>query len=182
MSDQEEYLPFHAINEFMRDDYRITVITEVLSKLDAVDQEKRAYIGRLISKFVHVQGFRNSNMAPVGLKAKGSVTLFEHSPEYVALIIECWRSLHEELAKSVFAVLSEHNWENLPALDVDRCELSGFQIHWPKEDNFETLIKAAKEKNPELQESEDNISLMAVWLGNRLPYDLYIEDSKVEEK
>lgn len=182
MSEQEEYLPFHAINEFMRDDYRITVITEVLSKVDEFPPEKRSYIGKLISKFVLVQGFRNSNMAPVPKKAKASVTLFEHSPEYVGLIIEGWRSMHDELAKVVFEILSEHNWPNLPALDVDRSELPGFQVHWPREDSFETLIAAVKEKAPALQESDDNISLMSVWMGNRLPYDLYIEESKEKEK
>jgi hypothetical protein len=179
---QEEYLPFHAINEFMRDDYRIIVISEVLSQQDKISPEKRSLIGKIIAKYVTVQGFRNSNLAPAGRKAKASVALFERSPEYVALIVESWTSLHEELAKTVYEILSEHAWEKLPGIDVDRSTLPGFLIHWPKADTFDVLIKAVQEKKPELKESDDNISLMAVWLGNRLPYDLYAQETENEAK
>ncbi|MHC1740906.1 MAG: hypothetical protein AB9897_07325 [Anaerolineaceae bacterium] len=180
MPEKVEYLPFHAINEFMRDDYRLAVITEVLSNQDKIAAEKRAILGKLIAKFVIVQGFRNSNLAPVGRKAKSSTTLFEHSAEFVALIIDSWRELHLPLAGAVFAELSAREWENLQPLEGDRLQLPGFLIHWPIKDNFEVLIKAVKERAPELVESDDNISLMVVWLGNRLPYDLYAQDENGE--
>jgi hypothetical protein len=37
-------------------------------------------------------------------------------------------------------------------------------------------------KAPQLQESDDNVSLMAVWLGNRLPYDLYTQEAEEEKR
>jgi hypothetical protein len=177
-----EYLPFHAINEFMRDDYRLTVLNEVLSQQDKIAPEKKAIIGKMIAKYVTIQGFRNSNLAPTGRKAKSSVPLFERSADYSAVIIECWKNLHEELAKTVYEVLTEHNWEKLLPLEDDRSSQPGFLVHWPKADTFEVLIKAVQEKAPELKESEDNISLMAVWLGNRLPYDLYEQEVEPEKK
>jgi hypothetical protein len=130
---------------------------------------------------VTVQGFRNSNLAPTGRKAKASAVLFERSPEFVGLIVESWRDLHPVLASLMNTVLTEHEWDALLPLETDRSQLSGFRIHWPKQDTFDALIKAVQTKDPELQESDDNISLMAVWLGNRLPYDLFAEESAAEE-
>ena len=181
MPEKVEYLPFHAINEFMRDDYRLAVISEVLTNQDKLAAEKRSILGKIISRYVTVQGFRNGNLAPVGRKAKGTATLFERSPELVAVVVESWSRLHEELAKIVFEVLTEREWNDLQPLEFDRSQLPGFLIHWPKTDTFEELIKAVYEKGPELNESDDNISLMAVWIGNRLPYDLY-ESATEEEK
>ena len=183
MPEKVEYIPFHAINEFMRDDYRLMVLTEVLGSQDKLSPEQRNAIGKFITKFVSVQGFRNGNMAPVGRKAKASVPLFEGSPEFVGLIIESWRQLHKELENTMFAVLTDHEWENLPSLDLDRSKLPGFLIHWPKKDHFEDLIKAVHDHNSNLaEESDDNISLMAVWIGNRLPYDLFSEDSELKKE
>jgi len=179
MPEKEEFLPFHAINEFMRDDYRLTVLTEVLGASDRLTPEKRSAIGKMITRYVSVPGFRNGNLAPVGKKARASASLFERSSEFVALVVESWSHLHPELATTMFEVLSEHAWENLQPLEVDRSQLPGFSIHWPKQDNFAGLIKAAHEKNPALAgESEDNISLMAVWIGDRLPYDLFVEEGQ----
>jgi len=41
MPEKVEYLPFHAINEFMRDDYRLVVISEVLTNQEKIPAEKR---------------------------------------------------------------------------------------------------------------------------------------------
>jgi hypothetical protein len=181
MVEKEKFLPFMAINEFMRDDYRLSVISEVLSRINEISVEKRNEINKLVSKYVTVQGFRNSSLASVGRKAKASVTLFERSNDYCCAVIDSWMYLHPDLAQKVFQVLSEKNWENLQPLEFDRSKLPGFQIHWPKSDHFQTLIDAAKEKGISADESEDNISLMAVWIGNRLPYDLFEDEEKKEE-
>lgn len=182
MVEKEKYLPFAAINEFMRDDYRMAVITEVLGHLDKIPADQRNTINKSISRYVSVQGFRNSNLAPVGRKAKSSTELFMSSNDYCSAIVEGWFRLHPELAAVVFQVLSEKAWSNLQPLKLDRSKLPGFLIHWPKTDNFELLIKSVREKNPFEAESDDNVSLMAVWVGLRLPYDLFIEDTEEKEK
>ena len=43
-----QYLPFHAINEFMRDDFRLTILQEVLSNINKIDKEKTLRINRHI--------------------------------------------------------------------------------------------------------------------------------------
>jgi hypothetical protein len=182
MPEKEEFLPFHAINEFMRDDYRLVILNEVLGNQDQIPGDKKAGIGKLIARYVTVPGFRNSNLAPLGRKAKGSVSLFERSSDFVALIVESWRHLHEPLAKVIIEILTEREWASLLSIEMDRSKLPGFLIHWPKQDTFEILSKAVQEKDPQLQESDDNISLMAVWMGNRLPYDLFAEEEKEEKK
>lgn len=176
-NDQQKYLPFHAVNEFMRDDYRLTVLQEVLSDQSTITSEARSRIGRLISKGVQIPGFRNSNQAPVAIKVKHSTSLFERSPEFAASVIEAWSNLHGELKKDLAELLKSRGW-NIPVVDTDRSQLPGFQIDWNKADTFEVLIDEIKKKNPGTQESDDNISLMAVWVGNRLPYNLYDEEAK----
>jgi len=52
-------------------------------------------------------------------------------------------------------------------------------VNWPKGDTFDQFIKSITESNPELNESDDNISLMIVWVGNKLPYNLFDEAEPV---
>lgn len=181
MVEKEQFLSFAAINEFMRDDYRLSVITEVLSHLDKVPADQRNMINKLISKHVSIQGFRNSNLAPVGRKAKSSVDMYLASGPYCAAILEGWFRLHPELADAVYQVLKEKEWQNLQLLELDRSKLPGFQIHWPKSDTFDVLIKAVRAIKPFEDESDDNLSLMAVWVGVRLPYDLFVDDEGEKE-
>jgi hypothetical protein len=180
MAEKEKFLPFIAINEFMRDDYRISVISEVLNHIDKIPGDQRNVINQVIAQYVKVPGFRNSKLAPAGLKARSSTDLFTMSNEYVGAVIEGWYRLHPELASAVFEVLAEKKWDNLQPVELDRSKLPGFQIHWPKEDNFEVLINAVRAKKAFESESDDNVSLAAVWTGLRLPYDLFVDDS--EEK
>lgn len=177
--DTVKYLPFNAVNEFMRDDYRLAVLHEVMGHLDSVSGDKRKQITQFVSRYVKIPGFRNSNAAPAGLKAKNSPALFQQSADFTASILEAWSTLHPELRKTVWDVLKERGWEPEP-VEKDRSELPGFQIHWPKGDTFESFHTQIKEMVPDLKENEDDISLMVVWVGNRLPYDLFIEET--EEK
>lgn len=176
MSDEKkvQVLQFHAVNEFMREDYRLAVLQEVFSALDQCTTIQKQLILRMFSKNVTVPGFRNSGLAPLSIKIKNSPSLFERSHDFSATIMECWSNLHPELKSAMHALLSERGWMLQP-LEIDRSLLPGFQIDWPKTDNFENLIKAIHEAHPDLKESDDNISLMAVWVGNKLPYNLYTE-------
>lgn len=176
-NNEQKYLPFHAVNEFMRDDYRLTILQEVLNDQSNVKVEVRSRIGRMISKGVQIPGFRNSNQAPVAIKVKHSASLFERSPEFAASVMEAWSDLHAELKQDMGELLRSRGW-NIPALEADHSQLPGFQIDWNKAETFEILIDELKKKNPASMDSDDNISLMAVWIGNRLPYNLYDEGSK----
>ncbi len=167
-----QYLPFHAINEFMRDDFRVAVLHEVFLNLEKLDKENGQRINRLFAKGVQIPGFRNSGLAPAAVKIKHSVSLFEKSPEFVALIIESWSSLHQALREAVWQLLEDRNWKPLK-LEVNRSMLPGFLTDWPKGDTFEVLVKACREKYPQMSENDDDVSLMFVWIGNRLPYGVY---------
>ncbi len=175
-----QYLPFHAVNEFMRDDYRLVVLQEVFSSMEKCTNLQRQLITRLVSRGLQIPGFRNSSQAPVSMRIKHSASLFEKSSEFAATIMECWSNLHQELKKIIVPLLKERGWNPQP-LELDRSLLPGFMIDWPKTDTFEVLIKAVREAQPTLDESDDNICLMVVWMGNRLPYDLFVGE-KAEEK
>jgi len=179
MSDEKkiEYIPFNAVNEFMREDFRLLVLQEVFNKLELCTSMQRQLILRLFSKGVQISGFRNSGLAPLPIKIKNSTTLFERSAEFAGTIMECWSNLHGELKETMLPILSERGW-NPPPIALDRSRLPGFQIVWPKTDTFDSLIKSIHDSQPNLQESDDNISLMAVWVGNRLPYNLFVEVDK----
>ncbi len=175
-----QVLPFHAVNEFMREDYRLDVLQEVFSALDQCTPMQKQLILRMFSKNVTVPGFRNSGLAPLSIKIKNSPSLFERSHDFAANIMECWSNLHPELKSAMHTLLIEQGWV-LEPLEADRSLLPGFQIDWPKTDHFESLIKAIQAAHPELKESDDNISLMAVWVGNKFPYNLYSEDENKAE-
>jgi hypothetical protein len=183
MSDRPklEYLPFHAVNEFMRDDYRLQVLQEVFTALDRCTVMQRQLIMRLFAKGVQIPGFRNSSLAPIPIKIKNSASLFERSSEFSATIMECWSNLHPELKSAMLTLLTEKGWKP-QSITLDRSLLPGFQVDWPKTETFAILSKSIREAHPELNESDDNISLMAVWVGNRLPYDLFAEEEKTQEK
>jgi hypothetical protein len=182
MNDEKkiQVLPFHAVNEFMREDYRLDVLHEVFTGLEQCTPLQKQLITRMFAKNVNIPGFRNSGQAPLAIKIKNSPTLFERSHEFSATIMECWSNLHPELKLAMQTLLTERGW-TLQPLDDDRCLLPGFQIDWPKADNFESLINGIHETHPDMNESDDNISLMAVWVGNKLPYNLFSEDENKEE-
>ena len=55
-------------------------------------------------------------------------------------------------------------------VEADRTQLPGFIPSFPKEEDFEKLILAFKEKYPAIEASDDDISLMIVWVSGRLPF------------
>ena len=162
------FLPFHAINEFMLDEYRLEVITKVMTSLSGLPDRYNSTINRLSKKLVKVPGFRNSLRAPLQYKLKSLIAAFEKNPEFVATIISGWAELNHDLRERVFRLLNSRNWEILP-LDTDRTKLPGFITVWPIGENFDVLSRAFNDANPDSSASNDDISLMTVWISVRLP-------------
>ncbi|MEN6411116.1 MAG: hypothetical protein ABFD44_15535 [Anaerolineaceae bacterium] len=170
MSNNEvKMLPFHAINGFMRDDYRTSVIHHVLSNLSQLPDDIQAPVRTAIRKSVQVPGFRNSAQAPVSMKVKPSAALFEKDPRFAAIILSAWSELHSTLRTQVYDLLSERGWELIPA-EADRTRLPGFLITWKDGEDFDLINRAFQEKYNLPDVSADDISLMTVWISNRLPY------------
>ena len=164
-----QFLPFHAINDFMREDYKAEVIRFTLSELDRLSQDYRDPIERLTRKYVQVVGFRNSSKAPVRLRIKPSCDAFTKYPDFVSAILAAWSALHPELQQMTYQLMVDRNWDVLP-LETDRGMLPGFLAEWPKGEDFESIQKAFREKSPPFEVSDDDISLMVVWISGRLPY------------
>jgi hypothetical protein len=164
-----QFLPFNAINEFMRPDYRLEVIRVTLNSLPNLPENYRTPIYQLTRAIVQVPGFRNSAKAPLVKRVKPTSDAFEKSPHLVAAILSAWAEVHSNLRQKVFELLSERGWEVLPPT-IDRTQLPGFIMTWPNGESFEQLTQAFAEKHPGLSENNDDISLMTVWLSVRLPY------------
>jgi len=180
MDDQEiQFFPFHAINEFMRPDFRLRMIRMTLQTLPKLPEDLRAPIDRLTRQAVQVPGFRNSAKAPASLKVKPMADTFEKNPHLVAAILAAWAEAKPELRQQVFDLLNERGWEVLPP-EADRTQLPGFLTTWPKGEDFEVLNEAYKKAFPDSAESDDEVSLMVVWLSGRLPYQME-EDEESEE-
>ena len=179
MDDQEiPFFPFHAINEFMRPDFRLSMIRTTLQALPQLPETLRTPIDRLTRQVVKVPGFRNSAKAPTSLKVKPMADTFEKNPQLVSAILSAWSEAKPELRQQVYDLLSERGWEVLPP-EADRTQLPGFLTAWPKGEDFEVLNAAYKEAYPDSSESSDEISLMVVWLSGRLPYQM--EEDEEEE-
>lgn len=166
---QVQFLPFHAINEFMLDDYREQVIRLVLSSAAELPAEQQISLEKLTRKRVNIPGFRNSAKAPVNLRLKGVSESFEKSPPMAAAILAGWAELHPELRQQVYDLLSAQAWEILP-IEADRTKLPGFLPYWPFEQDFDSLFQAYQAAYPESGVEQNDVSLMVVWLSTRLPY------------
>jgi hypothetical protein len=164
-----EFLPFSAINMFMRPDYRLEVVRKVFNIMHESPEDVRATFNRYIKKYITVPGFRNSSAAPAALKVKPYISAFESQAEVAAFTLAAWARVNSSLVDKVFDLLIARGWELLPK-DADRTKLPGFLTTWPKDENFEAINQAFKEKYREEAYNEDDISLMAVWLSGRLPY------------
>jgi len=167
-----QFLPFNAINEFMLPEYRLEVIQYVFQNVNQLPSGLQRGIHQTQKKYLKISGFRNSTLAPVPLKVRNSVSAFEKSSEFVAEILSAWKALHEDLGEKVGQVLGEIGWEILP-VEANRAKLPGFMTTWPKTDTYEVIEARFGEMFPEHGYAENDVRLMVVWIGGRLPYELY---------
>jgi hypothetical protein len=188
-----QFLPFHAINEFMRADFRLIVVRKTLSNLKLLPAEKQDKLNRLIRRTVKIPGFRNSEKAPAAVKVLPAAKAFESDPGLAAGLLSAWKDLHPELSSQVYQVLKHRGWflfpeqmkspADLPSLEsetdwgilpleADRTLLPGFLTFWPAQQEFESIYETFTGMFPDSEHSLDEVSLMAVWLSNRLPYQI----------
>ncbi len=196
MADKTEFLPFHAINEFMRPDFRLSVVRDTLTNQGNLNEALVNTLNQQIKKRVSVPGFRHSDKAPALIKVLPSSKAFEKSPELVAAILSCWAEIQSELREQVYSLLRTRNWPMLTGTEdvdissltmdvlktwpvfpviLDRSKLPGFYPHWPKGEEFEALYTNFTSLYPESNVSIDKVSLMAVWLSMRLPYQVDVD-------
>jgi hypothetical protein len=167
---QIEFIPYHAINEFMRNDFRLNVIKTALLALPKLDKKFGIAIDRLTRKHVKVSGFRNSVKAPATVKAVAMARAFEKQPKLVRAILATWSEAKTELRQEIFDLLVGREWKLLP-IAADRTKIPGFLAQWPDEDDYEVLYTAYIAAYPDSEASIDEASLMTVWLAGRLPIE-----------
>ena len=193
MPENAEFLPFHAINEFMRPDFRLAVVRETLTSQSNLPKALSDELDEKIKKRVTVPGFRSSDKAPALMKVLPTSKAFEKNPDIVAVILTCWVELQLELRDQVYQLLKTLNWkfidesegfniENFSIelikewpifpISLNRTKLPGFYTHWPKGEDFDLLYNKYSELFSEAKYSIDKVSLMAVWLSMRLPYNV----------
>ncbi len=201
MPEKTEFLPFHAINEFMRPDFRLSVIRDTLTNQAKLEDPCVSELNQQIKKKVTVPGFRNSDKAPAMIKVLPTSKAFEKFPELVAALLSCWVESQSELRQQVYTMLKTRNWPmfmgntemDIMPLNIDlikqwpifplkmnRSKLPGFYSHWPKGEDFEALYANFSTLFPDSGASIDKVSLMTVWLTMRLPYHVDSELQKPE--
>ena len=168
--EKAQFIPYHAINEFMRNDFRLHVIRTVMQSLQEIDKETSSLIDRLTRKYVKVSGFRNSSKAPAMVKSVAMVKPFQKQPELVSAILQAWARLNPDLQDDIYELLISRGWKILP-IKVHRKDLPGFLTRWPAGEDYETLYTAFQEANPDNKASLDEASLMVVILSGRLPIE-----------
>jgi hypothetical protein len=168
---QVEFLPFHALNEFMRPDFQQTVVRAALAAMPTLPNSLRAPIDRLTKQLVRVPGFRNAAQAPPAIRTAPTVAAFEKSPELTAAILAAWAESRPLLRAQVWDLLHSRGWELLPP-DADRTKLPGFLTRWPSGEDFEALNSAYTTAHPDETQTTDDVSLMVVWVSGRLPVDV----------
>ena len=172
-----EFLPYNAINEFMVNDYRHTVLHKVLSGLDQLPPSQKSALLGSIRHLFSIPGFRNPAMAPLAIKVRGAVGPFEKSSAFTGQVLAGWSELNSDLMQQVYHMLKDRGWELLP-LDADRTKIPGFLTRWPKGETYEVLNKTFSELNPQSPATEDDVRLMVVWVSGRLPYEIVDNDEE----
>lgn len=192
MSDDSalKFLPFHTLNEFMRDDFRLTVVRTVLTALPNLPARLKDSLNRWTRQVVKVPGFRNSEKAPAAIKVLPLISAFQKSPDLVAVVIASWAEAKSELRQQVYDVLVGRGWPVFPAdladfkmpsseedfhllpLDADRTRMPGFLPTWLPDQDFEAIYTTYAERFPDGSGSLDEVSLMTVWLSLRLPFQV----------
>lgn len=171
------FLPFHAINQFMLPDYRQGILRAVLSALPGLPAQISSRLNQLIKRHVRVPGFRNSQKAPAHFIVKPLADAFEKHSDLAAAVLAAWCETQPTLREQVFSVLSARGWELLP-VDTDRTRLPGFFTRWPQGEDYDQIYSAVQSAYPDSESTAYDVSLMAVWLSMRLPYEQF---SKSEE-
>ena len=167
---QIAFIPFHAINEFMRSDFRLIVLRSTLLALPDLEGSIAGAVNSQTRKHVKVPGFRNSAKAPASVKAVAMVKAFEKQPKLVSSMLHAWATVHAELRQQTYDLLTSRGWAVLPP-EFDRRKLPGFLTEWPEEEDYESLYEAFDEAYPDAPTGIDDLSLMIVWLSGRLPID-----------
>jgi hypothetical protein len=204
MPEKTEFLPFNAINEYMRPDFRLKVIRETLTAQTTFEDHLSNELNQQIKERVSVPGFRHSDKAPALVKVLPTSKAFEKNPDLVAVILSGWVETQSELRDQVYTLLKIRNWHIFPETEgidtttlnmdtikewpvfpihMNRTKLPGFFTHWPKGEDFEVLYNNFSELFPDSDASIDKVSLMVVWLSMRLPLqvDSDTEPSDKEE-
>jgi hypothetical protein len=113
MVDKTEFLPFHAINEFMRPDFRLNVIRETLSAIPTSSESFISLLNHQIKNNVTVPGFRNSDKAPTFVKVIPTSKAFEKNPGLVVAILSCWAESNSELREQILHMLTIRGWKTI---------------------------------------------------------------------
>jgi hypothetical protein len=199
MPENTEFLPFHAINEYMRPDFRLAVVRFTLTSQANLPEPFANNLNHEIKKCVKVPGFRSSDKAPALMKVYPASKAFEKNPDLVASILSCWVELQSELRDQVYQLLKTRKWKIFQEaegvdfesisielikewpifpINFNRSKLPGFFTHWPKDEDFDVLYNNFATLFPNAESSIDKVSLMVVWLTMRLPYHV---DETIEE-
>ncbi len=165
-----EFIPFHAINEFMRADYRMILLRSTLLALPDLTPKTQASVNKLTKKHVKVPGFRNSAKAPASVKAVAMVKAFENQPKLVAAVLSAWAEANPELRQQIFDILKSFDWKLLPQ-EANRARLPGFLTQWPDEQDYDVIYDTFTNAYPDSEYGIDDVSLMAIWLALRLPVE-----------
>lgn len=184
MNDQISFLPFHAVSQFMRDDYQMQVARAVLEGWNTIPEASRKTISQYTQRSLRVPGFRNATKAPLLARLKPSAEAIGKNAAFAAAMLSAWASLHPDLMQKIYNLLTARGWKLLP-IEADRTKIPGFLPRWQASENFDVLIADFRTRHPEDATSDDDICLMSVWLAGRLPYQLVeaaLEDSAPVEE
>jgi len=145
--------------------------------MEQLPPEQKSNLSASIRRLFNVPGFRNPGAAPLPLKVRAAVSPFEKNAAFAAQVLIGWSELNSDLMQQVYHLLVDRKWEVLP-LDADRSKTPGFLTRWPKDETYEVLNQAFTERYPESGAGEDDVRLMVVWIGGRLPYEMVDTEEK----
>ena len=89
--------PWIAVNEYMQDEYRETLVDLALRHLPHASQDLRVFAKREISQAVTISGFRSFDRAPVEVARWHVVRQMEQNTGVVTAVICLWARAEKKL-------------------------------------------------------------------------------------
>jgi hypothetical protein len=158
---EEQRLPFVAINACLRDDFIQRVIARALEALPGSSEPCVPAVSRTLAS-LQIPGFRQFARAPRALQARAAVSRFRSSSEFVGCVLALWLAGRAPLAAEVERFLEA---QQVPRERI-RVEDGQFRGSWSLD---EVLRLADLFRAGHAEADRDDVALLLCCLTSRAP-------------
>ena len=161
MPSELQSVPFVAINDCLREDFLFRVLHRVLECLPKSSAPCSPALTRVLAT-IPVDGFRQFNRAPRGLRTRAAMSQFRSSGVFVGQALEIWLEANRTLAAPVEEFLAKHE---IPRERI-QAEVGQFRDRWSLDEVLRLADLFCAEQGAA---DRDDVALLLCCLTSRAP-------------